>query len=202
MLWKARFEYGERQHLSLHFRGPPIQHHPINPPGWPFARSTLYELHGIIDVLTNVQLGAAPTTNVIREAIQTACPTLTGNYEVIVDYKGSKRPATNHAYWQQHYWQVRTYSWLRTRQPNALPVAAAVLLYVNELAPVREDLDKLKHAMASGYADVIPVVGSPDDYQLSTWRPGNATPTFSLPFRLARAIRGDPRRPNQSKRGG
>lgn len=162
---------------------------PASPPGQPPPRSTLYELHGIIDVLTNVQLGAAPTTNVIREAIQIACPTLTGNYEVIVDYKGSRRPATNHAYWLQHDWQVRTYAWLRTRQPNALPVAAGVLLYVNELAPVREDLVELKHAMASGYADVIPVVGTPDAYQLSTWRPGNAIPQFSLPFRLARAIR-------------
>jgi hypothetical protein len=149
----------------------------------------LYELHGIIDVLTNVQMGVAPTTNVIREAIQAVCPGLAGNYEVIVDYKGSRRPATNHEYWQQHDWQVQTYAWLRTRQPNSLPVAAGVLLYVNELAPVREDLVKLRGAVASGNADVVPVGGSPDAYQLSTWLPNNAIPQFSLPFRLARAIR-------------
>lgn len=162
---------------------------PPSPHGQPPPRSTLYELHGIIDVLTNVQLGAAATSNVIRQAIQTACPGLTGNYEVIVDYKGSRRPATNHAYWQQHDWQVQTYSWLRTRQPNALPVAAGVLLYVNELAPVREDLVELKRAMNTNHADVVPANGSADAYQLSTWQPGNAIPQFSLPFLLARAIR-------------
>jgi hypothetical protein len=162
---------------------------PAPPAGQPAPRSALYELHGIIDVLTNVQLGAAATTNVIRQAIQTACPGCSGNYEVIVDYKGSRRPATNHPYWQQHDWQVQTYSWLRTRQPNALPVAAGVLLYVNELAPVTEDLIELKSAMKTGNADVFPAKGTPDAYQLSTWRPGNAIPQFSLPFRLARAIR-------------
>ena len=102
---------------------------PASPPGRPPPRSALYELHGIIDVLTNVQLGVAATTNVIGQAIQTACPGLAGNYEVIVDYKGSRRPAMNHSYWQQHDWQVQTYAWLRTRQPNSLPVAAGVLLY-------------------------------------------------------------------------
>jgi len=162
---------------------------PPSPPGQPPPRSTLYELHGIIDVLTNVQLGAVPTTNVIRQAVQSACLGYAGNFEVIVDYKGSRRPATNHTYWQQHDWQVQTYAWLRTRQPNSLPVAAGFLLYVNELAPVRGDLVELKSAMASGNTDVVPARGSSDAYQLSTWQPGNAIPQFSLAFRLARAIR-------------
>jgi hypothetical protein len=43
--------------------------------------------------------------------------------------------------------------------------------------------------MVGNHADVVPVTGSPDAYELSTWRPGNAIPQFSLPFRLARAIR-------------
>jgi hypothetical protein len=162
---------------------------PPSPPGQPPPRSALYELHGIIDVLTNVQLGAAPTTNAIRQAVQAACPGCAGNYEVIVDYKGSRRPASNHSYWQQHDWQVQTYAWLRTRQPNSLPVAAGVLLYVNELAPVRGDLVEMKNAIALGNADVVPARGSPDAYQLNAWQPGNAIPQFSLAFRLARAIR-------------
>jgi hypothetical protein len=141
----------------------------------------------IIDVLTNVQLGAASTTNVIRQAIQTNCPGRTGKYEVIVD--GSRRPATYHPYWQQHDWLIQTYAWLRMRQPNSLPVAAGVLLYVNELAPVREDLVELRTAINAGTADVVPVNGSQDAYMLSTWRPGNPIPQFSLPFRVARAIR-------------
>ncbi|SEM74897.1 PD-(D/E)XK nuclease superfamily protein [Syntrophus gentianae] len=152
-------------------------------------RAALYELHGIIDVLTNVQLNATTTTNVIRQKIQTVCPDLTGNFEVIVDYKGSRRPAMNHSYWQQHDWQVQTYAWLRGRQPNSLAVAAGVLLYVNELAPVQEDLMELKKAMRTGNTDAVPINGSPDAYMLSTWQPGNEIPQFSLQFRLARAIR-------------
>jgi len=162
---------------------------PSSAPGQPPPRSALYELHGIIDVLTNVQLGTVATTNSIRHTIQAGCPGLSGNYEVIVDYKGSRRPATTHAYWLQHDWQVHTYAWLRTRQPNSLPVAAGVLLYINELAPVSEDLVELKRAISNGSADIVPVSGSQDAYQLSAWRPGNAIPHFSLPFRLARAIR-------------
>lgn len=158
-------------------------------PGQPPPRGTLYELHGVIDVLTNIELGVAPTSNVIREAIRASCPGLAGTYEVIVDYKGSRRPATDHPYWQQGEWQLQTYAWLRTRQPNSSPVAAGVLIYVNELAPVREDLIELKQSMNTGHADVVPVAGSPDAYNLSTWQPGNAIPAFSLPYRLARAIR-------------
>jgi hypothetical protein len=155
----------------------------------PGARSFLYELHGIIDVVTDVQLNGAATSNVIRQAIQNACPRLTSRYEVIVDYKGSRRPGTNENYWAQGDWQVQTYAWLRTRQPHSLPVAAGVLLYVNELAPVSSDLVSVRREIANGNTDLTPVNGTPDAYALSTWRPGNAIPNFSLEFRLARAIR-------------
>lgn len=43
--------------------------------------------------------------------------------------------------------------------------------------------------MGGNHADVVPANGSQDAYELSTWRPGNAIPQFSLAFRLARAIR-------------
>lgn len=153
------------------------------------ARASRYELHGVIDVLTDVELNGAASTNVIRQAIQGACPGMTGRFEVVVDYKGSRRPGTSQPYWEQGEWQVQTYAWLRTRQPHSLPVAAGVLLYINELAPGTEDLVDLKAEIGSGRTDVIPVRGSRDAYMLSTWRPGNAIPDFSLEYRLARAIR-------------
>ena len=153
------------------------------------ARSSLYELHGIIDVVTDVTLSGVATTNIIRQAIQNSCPSLTGRYEVIVDYKGSRRPNTKEAYWAQGDWQVQTYAWLRTRQAQSLPVAAGVLLYVNELAPVAGDLLSLKQECSQHTTDVVPEKGSQDAYQLSAWRSGNAIPQFSLAFRLARAIR-------------
>jgi hypothetical protein len=152
-------------------------------------RARLYELHGIIDVVTDVELTDAPASNIFKRAIQAANPLLTGHFEVIVDYKGARRPATSHAYWQQGDWQVQTYAWLRGRQPGTLPVAAGVLIYINELAPTADDLDDLRRQVARNQTDVVPANGSEDYYQLNAWRPGSAVPIFSLAFRLARAIR-------------
>lgn len=152
-------------------------------------RTDRYELHGVIDVLTDVQLNMVTTGNVIRDAIVSHCPQLPQHFEVVVDYKGSRRPAINHPFWDQAEWQVQTYAWLRMRQPNSLPVAAGVLVYVNELAPVRGDLGKLQREVQQGTTDVTPANGSQDAYSLSLWQPGNAIPSFSQAFRMQRAIR-------------
>jgi hypothetical protein len=153
------------------------------------ARARLYELHGIIDVVTNVEFTGVPDTNVFKRAIQEASHGLAGNFEVIVDYKGSRRPAITHPYWQQGEWQVQTYAWLRMRQPISLPVVAGVLTYINELAQTSEDLTDLKREIQRGETDIAPVPGTTDAYQLNAWRPGNAPPNFSFGFRAARAIR-------------
>lgn len=158
-------------------------------PAHPNARSNRYELHGVIDVVTNVQLSDAPAGNVIREAIQNRCPNMQGDFEVIVDYKGSRRPAVGSDYWDQGEWQLQTYAWLRMRQAESLPVAAGVLIYINELAPGSTDLSKLKTDINQERTDVSPTQGSNDSYLLSAWRPGNAIPDFSEEFLLSRAIR-------------
>lgn len=158
-------------------------------PARPNARSNRYELHGVIDVVTNVQLSDAPEGNVIRQAIQNACPDLQGNFEVIVDYKGSRRPDVGNPYWNQGEWQLQTYAWLRMRQAESLPVAAGVLIYINELAPGSSDLSKLKTDINQNRTDVFPTQGSNDSYLLNAWRPGNAIPDFSQEFLLSRAIR-------------
>jgi hypothetical protein len=152
-------------------------------------RANRYELHGVIDVLTDVQLQTVSQSNIIREAVERTCQSLPPHFEVIVDYKGSRRPATNHPFWDQGEWQLQTYAWLRTRQPNSLPVAAGVLIYVNELAPVNDDLVKLNREVRQGTTDEIPLSGSQDAYALSLWREGNAIPNFSHAFRIRRAIR-------------
>jgi hypothetical protein len=162
---------------------------PVPAAGAPAPRARMYELHGIIDVVTDVELTGAPHANALKQAIQEGNPGLAGRYEIIVDYKGSRRPATSHPYWTQGDWQVQTYAWLRTQQPRSLPVAAGMLIYVNELAMSGEDLTDLKHEIARGQTDVAPPAGSPDYYQLNAWRPGAAVPDFSFAFRLARAVR-------------
>ena len=108
------------------------------------VRAEKYELHGVIDVVTDVSLKGVPSTNIIRQALQKECPGLTGDFEVIIDYKGTKRPTTEHDYWKQGEWQVNTYAWLRTNQRGSLPVVAGVLLYINELIPSDRELVELK----------------------------------------------------------
>lgn len=163
----------------------------VPPPvaGGTATRATKYELHGIIDVVTDVQLSSAPSGNAISAAIRQACPSLVGRFEVIVDYKGSRRPATTDPYWNQGEWQVQTYAWLRMRQPNSLPVAAGVLIYVNELDPGASDLAALKRELRANETDVAPANGSADSYHLSTWRQGNLIPVVSADFRMGRALR-------------
>jgi len=152
-------------------------------------RAGRYELHGIIDVLTDVRLSEAAEGNLIGDAISRACPDLSGRFEVIVDYKGWRRPAVGHDYWVQGDWQVQTYAWLRERQPNSLPVAAGVLLYVNELASSQDDLALLKRELRKRSSDVLPARGSDDYYLLETWRRGEPVPDLSLDLRMQRAIR-------------
>lgn len=162
---------------------------PIPPGGLPPGpRARLYELHGIIDVLTNVEFTGVPNSNVFKRALLQANPGLLGNFEVIVDYKGSRRPGTTHPYWEQGEWQVQTYAWLRMRQPTSLPVVAGVLIYINELAQAGEDLTHLKREIHRGETDIAPVPGTMDAYRLNAWRPGDAPPDFSFEFRAARAI--------------
>lgn len=153
------------------------------------GRSDRYALRGVIDVLTNVEIAGAAPDNIIRRAVQEACPDLNGTFEVIVDYKGSHRPDTqNDPHWDLGAWQVQTYGWLRQRQPHANPVAAGILVYINELAPGGDDLRRLRASIAAGRTDVAPRRGDPDDYAISTWVPGTRA-QLSQEFRFRRAIR-------------
>jgi hypothetical protein len=151
-------------------------------------RSSRYALRGVIDVLGDIQLGN-PGNNPILQAIQDACPNLAGEFEIIVDYKGARRPLSQgDQHWQLGAWQVQTYAWLRERQPEAHPVAAGILIYVNELAPSPSDVGMIKSEVNRRVTDVLPAPGSPDDYQLQAWTPG-ANAQLSDSFKLARALR-------------
>lgn len=152
------------------------------------ARSAIYEVHGVVDVISHIELSTVPATNVIRQAIESAVKNLPDEFEVIVDYKGARRPDTDEAYWEEQDWQVQTYAWLRHAQRTGRPVAAAVLVYVNELSPGSSDIGDLQRAAKKGKTDVVPLPGSDDERRLSLWRPG-LDANFSLDFRLRRALR-------------
>ena len=97
-------------------------------------------------------------------------------FEVIIDYKGMRRPpvptaGAKNGLWTQYEWQLQTYGELRRTQPDALTVVAGVLLYVNELAPYAQRLEHLKDEIANGTTDItLPAPGSPDDVALKTWK--------------------------------
>lgn len=148
-----------------------------------------YEVHGIIDVLTNVTLARGPDNNLVRQHVLNSCPNLTGTFEVIVDYKGTRRPLRDEPGWEQGARQIQTYAWLRQRQPDSLPVAAGILFYINELTPGDAEMTALQQGIERGTSDVVPTADSLDEQIVRMWRSGMDASQLSLSFRLRRAIR-------------
>jgi hypothetical protein len=165
-------------------------------PGLQFREADRYEIIGIIDVVTHVAI-SDPTfaNNPIVNAILSELPvTPPDEFEVIIDYKGMRRPpaiatGTGASLWVQYAWQLMTYAELRRKQPDALPVAAGVILYVNELHPTRSDLIVLKNEIKAGSTDVPPQAGSTEEGILSKWKTGDPLPILPLEYRLSRALR-------------
>lgn len=96
-----------------------------------------YELRGVLDALASAR-------NIDGNLI-TGCPDIKMNSELILEYKGARRPARGASLWNQDELQVLAYAWLRERESGKLP-SAGIVIYVNELrsAPVnRRELDKL-----------------------------------------------------------
>jgi hypothetical protein len=160
-------------------------------------RAERYGVTGVADVLTHVTLSRVPPDNLIRSALErtfaaTNTP-LPPEFEVIVDYKGAARPDVKHTQadpWQQHDWQIQMYAWLRARKPDAKPVVAGIVIYVNELLPSLTDVRNLKEQIRNGTSDALPERGSPDYYVLATMRPGtNPGEELSAALRLQRALR-------------
>lgn len=154
-------------------------------------RADQYGLKGIIDVLSQVTLSSTHSDNAIRAAVAEIVDDTDGAYEVIVDYKGSRRPPVSddpRSEWQLGQWQVLTYAWLRQRQPEARPVAACVLVYVNELSPGGGDYTRLLADINQSRTDVFPEPNSDDDNRLRAYTPGTE-PGLSAEFLLKRALR-------------
>jgi hypothetical protein len=133
------------------------------PAGTAFRQADRYEMVGVIDVVTDIELARPQVaTNPIVKLVQDCLGSVPDHFEVIVDYKGSRRPsipsgksAPKHpSLWDQYEWQVLTYADLRGRQPDAHPVKAGLLLYINELLPLASDLEDLRKEVANGTTDI------------------------------------------------
>jgi len=168
---------------------------------WPddLARreSDRYEMAGVVDVITEIELDSpALAGNRIVSAVIDALPSaLPARFEVIVDYKGMRRPALQPNgnaldYWSIYEWQLQTYARLRQVQPNARPVVAGALLFLNELSPTWADLNELRRETNKHRTDVAPEPGSSDAQAISARkRADQAPPALSFDFRLRRALR-------------
>lgn len=162
-----------------------------------FRVADRYEMVGVVDVVTHVELSdPALAMNPIVGALKAGLgSSLPNKFEVIIDYKGMRRPplpkgASTGSLWTQYEWQLQTYGELRRSQADALDVVAGVLLYVNELYPTRSDLELLKQEIASGTTDVPPPPGSPASVALQKWKVRDKQlPLLPFNYRLARALR-------------
>jgi hypothetical protein len=160
-----------------------------------FREADRYEMVGIVDVVTHVELNDPNLrSNVLVHLLAMQLQQRpTSKFEVIVDYKGMRRPPAlgmvKGSLWEQYAWQIQTYAELRRKQAGALPVAAGALMYVNELMPTRSDLEALKSEIKAGLTDVPPEKGSETEQMVKSWVPGRPLPMLPLEYRLKRALR-------------
>ncbi|MBQ2653422.1 MAG: PD-(D/E)XK nuclease family protein [Methanobrevibacter sp.] len=168
------------------------------------SRSNYYGINGVVDVLTSTKINNIHEQsnlynydNKIVEFIKRNLhETEIEDYEIIIDYKGMKRPPIKvtkpHAEnkWENHKQQILTYSWLRSKQENAKTISAGIILYLNELVPSKEDLALIKEEFINGLTDVPNEDEFSDDIQLILdWQEDEKAPNLSDEFKIARSIR-------------
>jgi hypothetical protein len=167
------------------------------PPSLRFREADRYEMVGVIDVITHVQLSdpRVQGNELVKLILKALPPRPPGAFELIIDYKGMRRPPLTGpsgggpSLWDIYGWQVRTYSHLRSTHADSLPVLAGVILYVNELLPTRRDIERLRKEIKNGQTDVVPEPGSVAERLIREWRDGDDPPDLPAAFRLARAVR-------------
>ena len=148
-------------------------------------RSNYYGITGVIDVISSVNLRNAPHGNLIlhylneneeiRRIIDRAGEE---KFEIIVDYKGMRRPPTHSDEWQAHEWQVLSYAWLRSHQPDARPVVAGILFYINELVPTSADIQELQQELRGGNTDILPT--QQELNSILRWNSGDQNPLSTV----------------------
>jgi hypothetical protein len=129
------------------------------PKGWREYRNLdRYELVGVVDVVSHVELETGSLANPLVAALRRAVPNLPPEFEIIVDYKGMRRPATKRQHGcldlATYEWQLQNYANLRERQREGPTVLAGVLLFLNELLPTRTDMREWIEESRNGATDI------------------------------------------------
>jgi hypothetical protein len=158
-----------------------------------FREADRYEIVGVVDVISHVTLeNQELKDNLLVHLINSVLTDLPEEFELIIDYKGMRRPPIRGAgakpsLWEIYGWQLQTYAHLRRAQEDHLPIAAGVIVYLNELVPTQTDIESLRKEIAADTTDVRPPDGSGAEHELAKWaRLGDPLP---FEFRLARALR-------------
>jgi hypothetical protein len=175
------------------------------------SRSNYYGINGVVDVLSSIKINKnLNQTNLdnynnriieflkrdpeFRKQIQSHGEG--EEYEIIIDYKGMKRPPEKSVNkfnnpWENHKQQILTYSWLRSRQEDAKPIFAGIIFYLNELVPSKEDIllirDEIEHDLTDDAIDYGRFAN--DVERIMNWKEEDKAPELSEEFRIARSIR-------------
>jgi hypothetical protein len=165
------------------------------PRQYQFREADRYEMVGIVDVITHVELeNPALRDNRLLKTITAQLPKdLPSEFEIIIDYKGMRRPPVPKGkggaldLWTAYGWQVHTYAHLRLLQPDHLPVRAGVILYVNELEHTPGDLRELRNESKEGSTDIP--LNAAAERALRGWNGKKPAPQLPYDFRLPRALR-------------
>lgn len=158
-------------------------------------RSDYYSVNGIIDVLSSINikdhsnldnliLNYLKNEDFFKEKIETI---ETEDFEIIIDYKGMKRPPVDSENWKHHKWQISTYAWLREMQEDSKPIIAGIIFYLNELVPSTEDIISIKEEVIMETTDIFPK--DKDLEILLKWNEVDEYITFSEQLRMDRSIR-------------
>jgi hypothetical protein len=137
-----------------------------------------YELVGIVDMLSHIELAREGAENWFVAEVTSKVASPPQEFEVIVDYKGMRRPAVESRKGRlglsTYESQLQNYAYLRERQRAGAPVVAGVLIFLNELLPTAADLQAWRSETEAGVADLPIPFGArwrraqevPDDMKL------------------------------------
>lgn len=167
------------------------------PERYRFREADRYEVVGVVDVITHVQLSHPEFHNnrLVQSILRELPESPPGDFEVIIDYKGMRRPPLRvssggaPSFWDIYGWQIQTYAHLRAAHEDSLPVVAGVILYVNELLPTASDMVNLRDEVKGDLTDVMPGAGSDAERLIKSWREKSPVPTLPLEYRLERMMR-------------
>lgn len=159
------------------------------------TRSDYYSVSGVIDVLSSINIkDQYSSDNLILKYLKKEdfffdkIKTIDSDeFEIIIDYKGMKRPPTNSDTWKYHRWQISTYAWLRSKQIDSKEIIAGIIFYINELVPSSEDILAIKEEVIDEVTDVMPK--NNDLKAILNWNEEDEYIVFSEELRMDRSIR-------------